>query len=95
MEDAEVIDVLHISLLKVQRGTVFLRQEMQGIQGLGLRFGDGGDVRGPGLGLKAGEIAPRVLNEDAIWGRVGGGLEIQQGSLGVGSSRVVEPLSGC
>jgi len=44
MENAKVINILHIAFLEIQGGTVLFRQEVQCVESLGLRFRDRGDI---------------------------------------------------
>lgn len=45
MEDAQVVDILHIALPEIEANGVLLREEVERIEGLRLCFGDGWDVR--------------------------------------------------
>lgn len=67
MKDPHIINVLHISLLKVEREVEPFSQEMESIQRFGLGFSDGRDVRGSWKGLEAGETAAGVLDEDSLF----------------------------
>jgi len=44
MENAQIIDILHIAFLEIKRDAVFLSQEMQGIEGFSLGLCDGRDT---------------------------------------------------
>lgn len=47
-------------------GGIFLGEEVEGVESLGLRFGDGGYVRGPWQTPVAREAASGVLNDQAL-----------------------------
>lgn len=66
MENTQVIDILHVSLLEIQRGAVLVRQEVQRVERFGLRLGDGRDIRRARLGEEASEVTAGVLDEDAL-----------------------------
>jgi len=44
MENAQVVDVLDVALVKVERHGVLFRRVVQRVQGFGLRLGDGRNV---------------------------------------------------
>lgn len=67
MEDAQVVYVLDIALLKVQGCAMFFGYEVQGIQCFGLCFGDGRDIWRPGLGEKSSKVPPSILDEHPFW----------------------------
>lgn len=64
MEQPHAIDVLDVALLEIEPEGVFLGEEMDGVQRLGLRLADGRDVRAPHLRAVPREVAARVLDDD-------------------------------
>lgn len=40
MEDTQIVDILHITLAEIERQVVLLRQKVQRVERLGLRFRD-------------------------------------------------------
>lgn len=66
MEDAQVIHVLDVALLKVERHAALLGQEVQRVERLGLRLADGRDARTPRGVLVSGEASAGVLDDDAL-----------------------------
>lgn len=45
VKDAEIVDVLDISLTKIKTYMESICKEVKSVQGFGLGFGDGGDLR--------------------------------------------------
>ena len=68
MKDAQVVDVLDITLSEAQGGTVLLGNKVQGIQCFCLSFCDRRDILGSRLGQEAGEITARVLYDYTFGG---------------------------
>lgn len=66
MENTQIIHILHVALPEVQCHGEPLCQEVQCVEGFGLRFRDGWDVAGSGKSLEARETATGVLDYDAL-----------------------------
>lgn len=71
MKDAEVIHVLHVTLLEVQSCAVLFRQEVKRVQGFGLGFGDWRDIGRSRLSKESSEVASCILDQDPLWGFCG------------------------
>ena len=67
MKDTQIIDVLDISLLEVQRCTVFFGREVQRVQGLCVGFRDWGDVGRPWLREVSRKVATSILDQNTFW----------------------------
>jgi len=67
MEHREIIHILHIALLEIRVDAVLIAQEMQRVEGLGLRLRDGRNGRIARQSTEADEVATRVLERDALW----------------------------
>ena len=91
MEDAEIVNILHISLVEAQRGSMFLCQKVQSIQCLCLGFSYRRNIGRPRLGEKPCKVSPGILDEDTLGSRCGGWLVIKKRAEREGSLRVVEP----
>ena len=90
MEDTQIIDVLYIALLEVQRCTVFLRSEVQCVQCLCLGFRDRGDIGRPWLCEVARKIATRILDQNPFRTGCRDWLMVQEGSVCVWLLGIVE-----
>jgi len=66
VEDAQVVDVLDVALLEVQRGTVFIGSKVQGVQCFCLSFCDRWNILRSWLGQKAREVPASVLYDDTL-----------------------------
>ena len=64
MEDAQIVDILDVSLLEVEPEIVLLREEVNRIESLSLGFGNGRDVGGAREALEACEKATGILDDD-------------------------------
>lgn len=91
MENAEIVDILHIAFLEAQRGAMFLCQKVQSVQCFCLRFGYRRNVGRPRLGEEPRKVSPGILNEDTLGSRCGGWLVIQKRTKRVRLLGVVEP----
>lgn len=78
MEDAEIVHILDIPLMKIQRHGVFLGRVMQGVKRLRLSLADGWDVRRAGEAPVSSEAPAGILNNEAFRRRVGRGLVVQK-----------------
>lgn len=93
VEDAQVVRELHIAFLEIERHRIFLGKEMQRIECFGLGFGNRRDVWGAREALEAGKCAARVLDNETLGGRLGGGLVVQKRTRNVRFGFVAE--AGC
>lgn len=66
MKDTQVINILNVTLLKVQCKTKLLRQKVKCIQSLGLRFGDWGDIFASREMQKSSKPTTSILNYDPL-----------------------------
>lgn len=66
MENAEVINILNITLPEIKAQRVFLRQEVDRVQCLRLGFTNGRGGGGARKTLETGEVATGVLDDDLV-----------------------------
>lgn len=66
MEDAEIVNVLHVAFLELRVDAVFLPNEVEGIQSFCLCFCDGRDVGTPRQCSKPYKVSPPVLQRDPL-----------------------------
>lgn len=90
MKDTQVIDVLYIALLEVQRCAIFFSGKVQCVQCLRLGFRDRGDIGRPWLCEVASKIATSILDQNPFRTRCCGWLMVQKGSVRVWLLGIVE-----
>lgn len=67
VEDAQIVRILNVSLVKVEGYSVLLSGKVQGIEGFSLSFRDGRNVRRSGKSPVPGEASSCVLDDQALW----------------------------
>ena len=90
MEDAQIVRELHIALLEVERNGISLSEEMQRVEGFGLRLSDGWNVGRAWETLEAGECAARVLDDQTLGGVCCCWLEVKEWSRDIEFGLVTE-----
>jgi hypothetical protein len=68
MEETQIVDVLDVPFVEIQTQLESLRQKMEGIQRLGLRFGKGRDPLCPRRLMGSGEKSTYTMNNDSLGG---------------------------
>lgn len=81
VEDAQVVDVLHVSLLELCVDTILFANEMQSVEGFGLGFSDRWNVFTAWERTETHEVPAAVLQRDALGSLVCGGQEVQKRSF--------------
>jgi hypothetical protein len=81
MEDAQVVDVLNVALLKLRVDAELLSSEVQGIKGFSLGFRDGWYFCAAREGSESDEVAAPILERDSLRGCLGGWQEVEQWPL--------------
>lgn len=81
MEDAEIVDVLHVPLLELRVDTVLLASEVQCVEGFCLRLSYGGDICTSRQRSKSNKVSASVLQRDSLGGLFGGGEMVHERSF--------------
>jgi len=67
MENAQIIHILDIPFLEIQRQAESLREKVQRVEGFSLRFCDGWDVGATRESQEARKAAAGILDHDSLW----------------------------
>jgi hypothetical protein len=67
MENAQIVHILHITLLKIQGQAESISEKMKCVQCFGLSLGDGWDIGASWKVEKSREAATRILDHCSFW----------------------------
>ena len=67
MENARIVHILHITLLKIQGQAESISEEMKCVQCFGLSLGDGWDIGASWKVEKSREATTRILDHYSFW----------------------------
>jgi hypothetical protein len=93
MQQPQTIDILNVTLLEIQPQRVFLGQEVDGVECLGLGFGDRWDVGAAFLGTVPREVASGVLEDDLALSVDGDVVEEGSGGVAWVTTKAIENKS--
>ena len=69
MKNCQIVDILNVTFLEIQRQAKSISKKMKCIEGFGLRFSDWWYVFTSREMKEAGEASAGILNDDSFWRR--------------------------